>query len=117
MEPSQVDDVDEFSSFVKTEVSPGSSSTNLSATHNNDSGDDSDHSSREPRLEPGQRKRDFVPFQGDDTSFSVIHLPPDNTEIKLYSDLFNHFQQSTLLFQAFRERFRMIPFTCLILIC
>jgi hypothetical protein len=98
MEPSRVEETEQ--------VSPASSSTNLSSPLYDDSGNTSDHSS----LQPKQPKPDFVPFQGDDISFLPVHLPPENTEIKSYSTLFNHLQQSALLFKAFQELFRIFHF-------
>ena len=76
--------------YQEEEISPTSSFTNLSPTHNDDM---NDHYSGRSLGKPGQRKRGFVAFQGDDTSL-LSPISPNNTEIKSYSDLFHHLQQS-----------------------
>jgi hypothetical protein len=101
MEPLRARIIDQFSSSSakpRVEDSSSSSFTDSPLPSPDEPADDFDDKFRTLL----QAKPDIVPFQGDDTVFPVaIHLPPNNTEIKSYSALYYHLQQSPLLFEAF----------------
>ena len=112
MEPSHSDDIDQLSLSSLRMGTENSSTPSLAntSTPDYDSDEESDRSSRQPTSPTvGRGVVPFHAFKGYDTSFRAIHIPPENTEITSYSELFNHFQQSPLFFEAFQRRFCIIP--------
>lgn len=46
-------------------------------------------------------------FEGKDTVLHSFTLPPKDHVVQSYSSLYNYFIQSSLIFDAFRQRFRL----------